>query len=133
MPFPSSSVSPCFVCDFVRSWCGPSALAVLYALDRYCGGLGRALHSLHTYIASRAVALTNLATHTVHAAVFSADTELRIILTPCGRCDNGRRSINIVGRRGASSYSLGHRRPWRRDCCQGGATRLDMQWYSWSL
>ena len=56
MPFPSSSVSPRFVCDFVRSWCGPSALAVLYALDRYCVGLGR----FTACIASRAVALTIL-------------------------------------------------------------------------
>ena len=41
--FFSSAESPCFVCDFVRFRSDPSASAVLYACDRYCGGLGRVL------------------------------------------------------------------------------------------
>ena len=41
MLFLSSIVSPCFVYVFVRCRSDLSALAVLYAHDRYCRGLGR--------------------------------------------------------------------------------------------
>ena len=43
MLFLSSIISPCVVCVFARCWCDLSALAVLYAHDRYCRGLGRVL------------------------------------------------------------------------------------------
>ena len=43
MLFLSSIISPCVVCVFARCRSDLSALAVLYAHDRYCRGLGRVL------------------------------------------------------------------------------------------
>ena len=61
MLFLSSITSPCVVCVFARCRSDLSALAVLYAHDRYCRGLGRVLVLIiHSEIAVTTPACRNV-------------------------------------------------------------------------
>ena len=97
--FFSSAESPCFVCDFVRFRSDPSASAVLYACDRYCGGLGRVL-----VLIIHAVCMCSYNKFTPRTSTSADGTELEQKFIACRNADAKRECRSTELSVGLSRY-----------------------------